>query len=334
MKYLIFILSLLVLPTVTLAADTSLASLAGCTGTDCSACNAVGMANGLIKWLIGMLFLVFAIVAAIAGFGLVTSGGNHHALDEAKNKFINAFVGLLIVLSAWLIVDTIMRGLVGSSDNPGQVGASWSSEGEVTGWLFWSEVSCFKQADTVESEWQNQDEAYTPQEMDDFLIDDGTGFAGTIQVNVPGGGSGSVSQSIDLAPCDTSNLVTVNFLGGSVTIRREFAPSLQRIDAAWRARGGDAGFYNVTSVGGYNCRKIAGSNRWSNHAYGVAIDINPSRNPHTRPGSSNYGATDMPAAFVNLFRSEGWGWGGNWNSSKDTMHYSKATGEGGNMRGG
>jgi hypothetical protein len=40
----------------------------------------------------------------------------------------------------------------------------------------------------------------------------------------------------------------------------------------------------------------------------------------------------MPASFRQLFLSEGWGWGGNWNSSKDAMHFSKATGEGGNMR--
>ncbi len=25
----------------------------------------------------------------------------------------------------------------------------------------------------------------------------------------------------------------------------------------------------------FNCRKVAGSNRWSKHAYGRAIDINP-----------------------------------------------------------
>jgi len=42
--------------------------------------------------------------------------------------------------------------------------------------------------------------------------------------------------------------------------------------------------------------------------------------------------TDMPRAFVQLFLDEGWGWGCNWNSTKDAMHFSKAPGEGGNGR--
>jgi Type IV secretion system pilin len=123
------------------ASAQDLASFAGCSGTDCSMCNIVDLTNGLIQWLIGFLFVLFAIIIAYAGFGLVTSGGNSHAMDEAKGRFTNAIIGLIIVLAAWLVVDTIMRGLVGRPGAEGQIPGS----GEVTGWLFWSEVQCYTQ---------------------------------------------------------------------------------------------------------------------------------------------------------------------------------------------
>ena len=110
-------------------------SLSGCSGPDCTACNVVDMVNGGITWLIGILFVVFAVIMVIAGVGLVTSGGNQSALESAKSKFTNAIIGLIIILSAWLIVDTLMRGLVG---NDGKLKA----EGTVTGWLFWADVEC------------------------------------------------------------------------------------------------------------------------------------------------------------------------------------------------
>ena len=142
-------------------AQTGLAQLAGCTGVDCSACNVVSMANGLITWLIGILFVVFAVLLAVAGVRLVTSGGNHHALDEAKSTFTNAIIGFMIILAAWLIVDTIMRALVGTDERPGQIG-SIGSGGTVTGWLFWTEVSCQEQVDTLYNEVTQEDVEIIP----------------------------------------------------------------------------------------------------------------------------------------------------------------------------
>lgn len=119
----------------------NIAAFAGCTGTDCTACNIVDLVNGGLQWFLGFLFVLFAVLVAWAGFGLVTSSGNHHALDEAKSKFTNAIVGLIIILAAWLIVDTIMRGLVGQTGggNAGQVNTA-------SGWLMWSEIECMDHA--------------------------------------------------------------------------------------------------------------------------------------------------------------------------------------------
>jgi len=312
---------------VAVAEEPGLWQLSQCTGTDCSACNVVHLANGVIKWLIGILFVLFAVLVVIAGIRLVMSGGNHSALDEAKDMFMNAIIGFIIVLAAWLIVDTVMRGLVGGGGNSANDGSlSITKGGSVTGWLFWSDVQC-QVIDKPEDKGSVTIEYEEPIE---FAIDQGGGTAGSIVIQTPAG-----AQAVDVRACDTSSLETVNFLGSRVTINRQFVASAQRIDAAWRAQG--ASRYRVTSVGGYNCRNIAGTNRRSNHAYGVAIDINSYPNPHcpydNRCGGRNILITDMPPSFRQLFLNEGWGWGGNWTSSKDAMHFSKATGEGGNMRG-
>ena len=85
--------------------------------------------------------------------------------------------------------------------------------------------------------------------------------------------------------------------------------------------------YKINSLGGYADRNVAGTNKKSYHAQGMAIDINPRQNPHTFPGDSNYGQTNMPANVGALARKHGLGWGGNWRSSKDTMHFSAAASE-------
>lgn len=91
---------------------------------------------------------------------------------------------------------------------------------------------------------------------------------------------------------------------------------------------------NVTS--GFNCRYVDGTDRWSNHAFGLAIDINPLINPWARednvlplegelytdreqaiPGMINAG-DDIVAVFELI----GWSWGGIWQSA-DYMHFSK-----------
>ena len=85
--------------------------------------------------------------------------------------------------------------------------------------------------------------------------------------------------------------------------------------------------YQINSLGGYANRNVAGTNKKSYHATGMAIDINPQQNPHTFPGDPNYGQTNMPENVGEIARKHGLGWGGNWRSSKDTMHFSAAASE-------
>jgi len=100
-------------PTLAQAADTGLIP---CTGTDCNFCDLVTLGNNVLNWIFGFVFVVFGVITFIAGFGLVTSGGNQAALDAAKKKLSNAVVGLIIVFSAWLIVDTLVKAALAGTD--------------------------------------------------------------------------------------------------------------------------------------------------------------------------------------------------------------------------
>lgn len=78
--------------------------------------------------------------------------------------------------------------------------------------------------------------------------------------------------------------------------------------------------YHPRSIGGYKDRDIEGTNTKSNHAWGLAIDIDPNINP--RYGSGAGGRYALPKrGLVPLARKWGLGWGGEWNNSKDYMHF-------------
>lgn len=92
--------------------------------------------------------------------------------------------------------------------------------------------------------------------------------------------------------------------------------------------------YNNTS--GLHCRRATGSTRWSEHARGLAIDINPFQNPFVTssnlwPANSGryrdrtLGEPGMILAgdgVVHAFEENGWLWGGYWQSLKDYQHFS------------
>lgn len=95
---------------------------------------------------------------------------------------------------------------------------------------------------------------------------------------------------------------------------------------------------NDTSA--FVCRPVRGSTAWSQHAYGRAIDVNPFHNPYVRGGTVlpelarayTRRTRDVPgmntpgSAPVLAFRSVGWGWGGDYRSLKDWMHFSSTGG--------
>lgn len=88
---------------------------------------------------------------------------------------------------------------------------------------------------------------------------------------------------------------------------------------------------------GYNFRYIGGTTRMSKHALGLAFDINPAQNPYIKfdnnaqelwrtPKHATYD-TSIPGTLftghplVELLKSKGWTWGGDWKKEEGPVDY-------------
>lgn len=72
----------------------------------------ITLANNLISAGIYFSVLVAVVAFIFAGFKYLTAGGNEGQIKQAHTIFRNVALGLIIVLAAWLIVHTIIIGLV------------------------------------------------------------------------------------------------------------------------------------------------------------------------------------------------------------------------------
>lgn len=92
----------------------------------------------------------------------------------------------------------------------------------------------------------------------------------------------------------------------------------------------------------FNFRTVAGTNRLSKHALGLAIDINPQINPYinskgvlTPENGKKYKVRDVKkckgkyakymiqknSRITKIFKKYGFSWGGDWKYSKDYQHF-------------
>jgi hypothetical protein len=155
---------------------------------------------------------------------------------------------------------------------------------------------------------------------------------------------------------DELRLVRARYLGmdgrahtGRIVVRRDVATEvvavLRRLYAARfpirrmvpvDAYGGsDYRSIEADNTSAFNCRYVDGTTRWSEHAYGRAIDVNPVENPYLLgsrvlpPSGRAYlsrsrarpGMATRNGVLVRAFASQGWAWGGRW-SSPDYQHFS------------
>ena len=101
---------------------------------------------------------------------------------------------------------------------------------------------------------------------------------------------------------------------GSVTCHRRMIPALRSALGELARRGlarlVDAGDY----AGCYAPRRIPGSGSRSLHAWGLAVDLNASRNPQ---GSKPH----QDLRLVHVMERHGFWWGGRWPTVPDPMHF-------------
>lgn len=88
---------------------------------------------------------------------------------------------------------------------------------------------------------------------------------------------------------------------------------------------------NANNSSAFNYRMKSGRDELSNHALGIAVDINPFQNPCIEDGviepegaiyDKNVPGT-ITDEIVEIFTSRGWTWGGNWNRLQDYHHFEK-----------
>lgn len=86
----------------------------------------------------------------------------------------------------------------------------------------------------------------------------------------------------------------------------------------------------------FACRPVRGQTAWSQHAYGLAVDVNPFQNPYHKGQvvlpelATAYldraqawpGMIQPGGPVVQAFAAVGWHWGGTFRSLKDYMHFS------------
>jgi hypothetical protein len=138
---------------------------------------------------------------------------------------------------------------------------------------------------------------------------------------------------------------------GTLVANRDAAPALvavfrrlyaagfpiRRMEPVDRYGGDDFRSIEADNTSAFNCRPATGSSRWSEHAYGRAIDVNPIENPYVTAAGTTAHTASRPyldrsrrragtaypgGVLVEAFAAAGWGWGGSWTGVKDYQHFS------------
>ena len=121
--------------------------------------------------------------------------------------------------------------------------------------------------------------------------------------------------------------------------------AINKIELVSNYKGKDFDSIEADNTSAFNCRPVTGKKKkWSQHAYGKAIDINPIENPYVsktgyiahkaslkyrrREHKDIHNLADRALLLkkdiaTKIFLDHGWQWGGDWKSIKDYQHFVK-----------
>lgn len=86
--------------------------LVPCDGPKCTICDIAELGQNIINYMVMIAASVAALLFAYAGILYITAGGDSGKISSAHQIFFNVFVGFMLILAAWLIVNLIMMGLL------------------------------------------------------------------------------------------------------------------------------------------------------------------------------------------------------------------------------
>lgn len=122
------------------------------------------------------------------------------------------------------------------------------------------------------------------------------------------------------------NLVTVDWMQNSSNERLQFSNinqayvQLKAVSDELEQLPDNLKKYVIKTAGTFNWRPIAGTNRYSAHSFGIAIDINTSYSDYWLWDKSTTYRNQIPMEIVQVFEKYGFIWGGKW-YHYDTMHF-------------
>lgn len=110
-----------------------------------------------------------------------------------------------------------------------------------------------------------------------------------------------------------ANLVPIDFQGKSVKVHKKVQAVFEKVNNEITAA--NTG-YAFRRVGTYNWRNKNGGTGLSTHSFGITIDINDDTNPYTTADTH-----DIPPQVAQIFKANGFAWGGDWQPRHDWMHF-------------
>lgn len=136
-------------------------------------------------------------------------------------------------------------------------------------------------------------------------------------------GRNRVEALFDATYGATPPTVAATLGSSTVRVHPRIAKALARVDARLRtlvAQKPALAAFLTSPGGGYNARKISGSQLRSTHSWGVAVDLNVARSDYWRWSGKTGWKNRYPQSIVDAFEAEGFIWGGRW-FHFDTMHF-------------
>jgi hypothetical protein len=79
----------------------------------CQACNLVQLGQNILRFFVSFSVVAATVMFAYAGFLYVSASSNRSNLDSAKTIFTNTLIGLILILTAYLIIDLTLKVLTG-----------------------------------------------------------------------------------------------------------------------------------------------------------------------------------------------------------------------------
>ncbi len=132
-----------------------------------------------------------------------------------------------------------------------------------------------------------------------------------------------------------ASAVMLRFMGLPVQLHKKAAPALRCVERYLRRTcTGSGERYTPRAVGGFRQSNTYRGGEVSNHLFGIAIDIDPDRNPCCgcvspwstdpacrRPGDTAFQRAALPRCWIDGFERFGFYWLGRDPDLQDTMHF-------------